>query len=297
MKEDKRPEPKARKNPELWQAYLWWDELMQMQKRHKLRLSSIEKEKSNLLADFEQDILAQLSPMVNLARKDLAVWGKTLGPVWDWMVSIKGVGDHTAAKILAQFDDVGKFATISKFWRFSGWAVIDGKIDKCEKGVVSPYNRRLKSECYLIAENFIRQQTPVYADLYYQEKSKQKDIHPSVLCRTCTGKAVREKRTEYELNTVVLHDMCDEHGAMMDELDKQYGKYAVKWDDCTQKKKHKRQFNDGHLHARAMRKTVKIFLSHLWQVWRESEGLSVSQPWIADIGGHSNIVPIPNWPL
>lgn len=255
MKTDKRPDPKPRKNPELWQSYLWWDELMQMQKRHKLRLSSIQRGKSNLEAGFEQDILVQLCPMVKDAQRAMMAWGKTMGTVWDWMTSIKGIGGHTAAKILAQFDDVGKFATISKFWRFSGWAVIDGKIDKCEKGVVSPYNRRLKSECYLIAEQFLKQQTPVYADLYYQEKSRQRKLHPVTECRQC----------------------------------------GIPWDDCTQKKKHKRQFNDGHLHNRAMRKTVKIFLSHLWQVWRESEGLPISQPWIHDIGGHSNIVPIPNW--
>ena len=55
--DDKRPDPKPRKNPHLWQAYLWWDELVEMRKRHNLRIMSIEAGKSNMDAGFEYDII------------------------------------------------------------------------------------------------------------------------------------------------------------------------------------------------------------------------------------------------
>jgi len=250
--QDKRPDPKPRKNPHLWQAYLWWDELMQMRKRHTLRISSIEKGKSNLDAQFERDMMehVQLDTLVCHAKKEMIAFGRTIGPIWDWFTSIKGVGDHTAAKILAQFDDVGKFATVSKFWRFAGWAVVDGRIDRCEKGKVSPYNRRLKSECYLLAESFIKQQTPLYVDIYYEEKERQRRRHPVTECREC----------------------------------------GIPWEECKHHKAHHKQYNDGHLHHRAMRKMIKIFLSHLWLKWREFEGLPVSEPYVQAILGHTNIV-------
>jgi len=178
---DKRPDPKPRKHPQLWQSYLWWNELVQMRKRHLLRISSIEAGKSNLDAQFEHDMLhsLKLDAQIKNVKKTMIGYGKDMGPVWDWLTGIKGLAAGSlAAQLLAQFDDVGKFATISKFTRFAGWAVIDGQIDRCKKGEKSPYNRRLKSICYLVVEQFIRQQTPIYVDVYYAEKERQRRKHP-----------------------------------------------------------------------------------------------------------------------
>ena len=123
MKTDKRPDPKPRKHAQLWQSYLWWDEIMQMRKRHLLRISSIEAGKSNLDAQFEKDMIEamQLDEMEKNIKKIMAMHGKEI-PVWEWMTGIKGIGDHTAAKVLALIDDIGKFETISKLWRFHGIA-------------------------------------------------------------------------------------------------------------------------------------------------------------------------------
>lgn len=49
----------------------------------------------------------------------------------------------------------------------------------------------------------------------------------------------------------------------------------------------------GHIHNMAQRKTVKIFLSHLWAVWRELDGLDVTKPWIIAQGGHSDYIAPP----
>lgn len=179
--EDKRPDPKPRKHPQLWQSYLWWDELVQMRKRHLLRISSIEAGKSNLDAQFEHDMLDRIG--LDIAIKDVKEtmigYGQDMKATWDWLTSIKGLAaGGLAAQLLAQFDDVGKFDTPSKFWSFAGWACRDGQIDRCKKGEKSPYNRRLKSICWLIVDQFIKQQTPVYVDIYYAEKEQQRRKHP-----------------------------------------------------------------------------------------------------------------------
>jgi hypothetical protein len=52
------------------------------------------------------------------------------------------------------------------------------------------------------------------------------------------------------------------------------------------------KYSDGHIRMRALRHTVKIFLSHLWQVWRELEGLPTRPPYPVEYLGHEkNISP------
>jgi hypothetical protein len=178
---DKRPDPKPRKHPHLWQAYLWWDEMVQMRKRHLLRITSIEAGKSNLDAQFERDMLEriQLDLLVTYARNTMIDFGAEVGPIWDAMTSIKGLGiGGLAAQVIAQIDDIAKFGTISKLWRFSGYAVIDGKAEKNQRGEKSHYNSRLKSIIYLCTDQFIKQQSIGYVDYYYEAKKKDREQHP-----------------------------------------------------------------------------------------------------------------------
>lgn len=44
-----------------------------------------------------------------------------------------------------------------------------------------------------------------------------------------------------------------------------------------------------HCHHAAMRKSVKRFLSHLYVVWRELEGLPVREPYVQEKMGHTHI--------
>ena len=176
--EDKRPDPKPRKHMMLWQSYLWWDELMQMRKKHDLRFDAASKGKTTMDEGYEAQVIEWLSEMEKNAKKVMVGMGKQCGPIWDWLTGIKGIGDHTAAKLIAQFDDPAKFDTVSKFWRFAGWAVIDGQRERNQRGEAAHYNSRLKSECFLVAESFIKQQTPGYVDIYYEEKARLRAEHP-----------------------------------------------------------------------------------------------------------------------
>jgi hypothetical protein len=45
-----------------------------------------------------------------------------------------------------------------------------------------------------------------------------------------------------------------------------------------------------HVHFASMRKMIKIFLSHLWQVWRDMEGLPTTMPYIIGKNGHSHYI-------
>lgn len=270
---DNRPDPKPRKNPQLWQAYLFWEELMLMRQRHNLRISSIESGKSNLDAIYERAMLEgsvtigkktyqtfHLDDTLEVARKMMVNYGSTL-PVWQWATSIKGLGAGSqAAKILALIDDIEKFDSVAKLWRYSGYGLYeyytdDGKIvaptkgkekqgtgedskivqvavepkdgwevvtvrDRGVTGYVLPYNKKLKSALYIMADVFIKMQTPGYTDLYYAEKIRQRKLHPE---------------------------------------------------------KEGKNFTDGHIHNRAMRKMIKEFTKDLWVQWRIAESLPITE--------------------
>ena len=170
--------PKPRKNALLWQAWQHWDELVKMRAKHNQRLAFIEQGKSNLDAGFERNIAESLDPLIPLAVKEMASYGACVGPVWEWLTAIKGIGDSLAAQLLAQIDDIMLFATVSKLWRFAGWAVFDGKRERPVSAEERHYSTRLKSTVWLIVHQFILQQTPVWSDLYYAEKARLRALHP-----------------------------------------------------------------------------------------------------------------------
>jgi len=83
------------------------------------------------------------------------------------------------------------------------------------------------------------------------------------------------------------------------ELYDQFRKeYDEKWktpDDCHSTGcKNKKKCLDGHRYAAAKRKTVKVFLAHLWMKWREIRGLPVEHPFIIGKNGHSHLIEIIN---
>ena len=248
---DQRPDPKPRKHIQLWQVYQQWDDLVRLRAKHTNRITSSSAGKSTMDAQREKDFIDALGLDILIDgekgrtkdrfrgyAKMMIMLGEMVGPVWGWLTSIRGLGEGgLAAQLLAQIDDIGKFDTVSKLWRFAGYAVIDGRREYNKSGEVSHYNRRLKSICWLISDQFVRQNTPLYRDIYDQEKARLRRLHPE--------KIVTNGKTQY---------------------------------------------NDGHIDNMARRKTVKIFLQHLWVIWRNLEGLPVSEPYVKAILGHTNII-------
>lgn len=47
-------------------------------------------------------------------------------------------------------------------------------------------------------------------------------------------------------------------------------------------------WTEAHMHQAALRKVAKIFLSHLWTVWRELEGLPTERAWILNHPNHTH---------
>lgn len=141
---DLRPAPKLRKNARLWQAYLAWYGQMEQRKRHTLRMKAAERGKSNLDPVFEQELMDMLKLDVlvkpkNKAEREVSLWqiminyGEAVGPIWDWCLSQRGLGESLTAQLLAQINDVGQFATVSKLWRHSGYGIFPYWLDEKDR--------------------------------------------------------------------------------------------------------------------------------------------------------------------
>jgi len=54
-------------------------------------------------------------------------------------------------------------------------------------------------------------------------------------------------------------------------------------------KTHRPDWTKAHVHYAAMRKMIKLFLSHLWVVWRTLEGLPTRSPYVHEYLKHTDI--------
>lgn len=157
--DDQRLKPKARKHAKLWQLYLLHQEMTEFRKKHILRRSSADRGKSNLNSEFEQWIinhfnLDQHVEPKNKAQREgglekrtgivydtpsifhlMVEAGKEVGPIWDWLVSHDGIGESLAAKTLALIDDIQRFDTVSKLWRYAGYGLNHYWCDKTGKAI------------------------------------------------------------------------------------------------------------------------------------------------------------------
>lgn len=184
--------------------------------------------------------------------------------VGQWMLSQVGIGPVISAGLLSHLD-VSKCKTAGHFWRFAG---LDPTM-VWEKGKPRPWNAALRCLCaFKMGECFVKTQNrdgAVYGQLYRQRKDAE-------IAASGEGK----------------------FKALAAERAEKVGKSTVAY-------KHYKDgtLPPGHLHARARRFAVKIFLSHLHHVmyfdyFREDPPV----PYVFEHcpGDHRHFIDIPNWP-
>lgn len=175
-------------------------------------------------------------------------------PEAKWAYSQIGIGPVIAAGLSA-YVDVARSRTISSLWRFAGLAP---GFDRRVRGEKLPYNARLKVLCWKLGESFVKvsgKEGATYGHIYARFKAEEIDKNSS-------GKYVNAAREELTKKT-------------------------FKKENVTRKKLESGQLSDAHLHARAMRKAVKQFLSDYWVVGRKARGLPITLPYAFEVLKHS----------
>lgn len=227
------------------------------------------------------DVLTAASSFEKGIQKRLTTEIKSYPLYNDYFEKIYGIGVILSAGLMAYIEDVGKFKNISSLWQYAGVGM-NTFCEKCNK--------------------------PSYVEVIYGEgktRKVAKRLRPMKQCQFCGGTTVpiRQRRTiGYQSNyNDKMKVLCWKIATSFVKQSAKKSGYRRIYDQikADEHVKHpskiiidgKQSQNDGHLHNKAMRKTVKIFLSHVWTTWRRMENLEVTKPYESQVLNHSIIEP------
>lgn len=181
-----------------------------------------------------------------------------------WARSQVGIGPVIAAGLMAHID-IEKAPTVGHIWRFAG---LDPTVtwNKKEK---RPWNADLKTLCWKIGESFVKvsgKDEAFYGKVYAARKLQEQQ-------KNAAG------------------DFADQAKAKLE-------KFKIGKDTIAFAHYDKGLLPDAHLHSRAKRYAVKLFLSHYHHVafvTRYNE--QPPKPYVISILGHADMINPPNWPM
>ena len=213
-------------------------------------------------AFFEGWLSQQMEAIEVSIRKVLDAYSdrETIGR---WMRLNVGIGPVIAAGLLAHLD-IKKAEVAGAFWRFAG---LD-PTQRWEKGEKRPWNADLKTLCWKIGESFVKvsgNDQSLYGRLYAERKVELVTANDAGEFEAAAAEALQAKR--YRKTTDA------------------YKAYVAG------------KLPPAHVHARAKRYAVKLFLSHLFEVWYQLDrGVKPPRPFALEHLGHAHYV-TPEVPL
>lgn len=182
-------------------------------------------------------------------------WGQS-DPGCQWARSITGIGPVIAAGLAAHID-MEHCPTVGHIWSFAGL----NPESKWEKGQKRPWNASLKTLCWKIGESFVKvsgRESDVYGKVYLARKEYETQLN---------------EQGAFAAQAADILKRVPNH--------KQKAIYA------------QGKLPDGHIHSRAKRYAVKLFLAHWHYVmYQLTYGTPPPFPYIfseaAKIAGHGN---------
>jgi len=180
--------------------------------------------------------------------------------VGGWLRNIDGIGPVISAGLLAHID-ITRAPTVGHIWSFAGL----NPMAVWEKGTKRPWNATLKTLCWKVGESFVKvcnKDTAYYGHVYKQRKEAETARNEAGLYAE-QAKAVLEKK---------------KIGKTTDA----YAAYSIG------------KLPPAHIHARAKRYAVKLFLAHLHEVWFTKHfGEAPPKPYPIAILGHAHYLAPP----
>lgn len=177
-----------------------------------------------------------------------------------WARSVTGIGPVIAAGLCAHLDWPPP-ATVGHWWSFAGL----NPTSEWKKGEKRPWNAGLKVLCYKIGESFVKTQ------------NNPRDIY---------GKIYVERKA-YEQAKNEAGDFAEQAKAKLE-------RFKIGEDTDARKWYGQGKLPPAHIHARARRYSVKLFLSHYHQVAYERHyGKPAPLPYPLAHLAHTHFIPPP----
>jgi hypothetical protein len=188
--------------------------------------------------------------------------------------------------------------TVGEKWRFAG---LDPTVT-WNKGEKRPWNASLKTLCWKIGESFVKVSTnenDVYGRLYVARKEyEQRRNFAGELAEQATrAVTARHYGTDTDARLWYYgHLTVDAARQILSSpAERRIGlarKLSGAADSGT------RMLPPAHIHARAKRWAVKLFLAHYFTVaYRDHFGTMPPRPYVFEHLGHVHELPVPNWPF
>ena len=214
--------------------------------------------------------------------------------IGNWLLSITGIGPVISAGLLAHID-ITKAPTVGHIWSFAG---LDPQ-QVWEKGQKRPFNAELKTLCYKAGESFVKVQNnenDVYGKMFVKRKEYEwrrnlagelAEQATDILAKKRIGKAT----TAYVFYAGLASPSRVKELLADKGVPQTYKGDAGIGDEVP-------MLPPAHIHARARRRTVKVFLSHFhealyWDYYGEAPRVPfvIASP---DHPMHEEYIPVPN---
>lgn len=176
-------------------------------------------------------------------EKDLKALLK-LEPIWPgFLIGVKGCGTRMGGVIVSEVGDPGRFDTVSKLWAYCGLHVKDGRAARRKKGEKANWNSFLKTKLLgVLGDCFIKCNSP-YREYYDNYKNR-------LINRPCPLTPGEHKKALRGQEETAALAKLEQNG-------------------CTK----------GHMHNKAVRYMIKMFMLDLYVEWRKMNGLPVRPPY------------------
>lgn len=181
--------------------------------------------------------------------------------VGKWSMEVCGIGEIISAGLLAHID-ITQAPTVGHIWSFAG---LD-PTKEWNKGEKRPWNAKLKTLCWKIGESFVKvsgREQDVYGKFYLQRKAEE-------LVKNENGDFAQQAKEKLE--KFKISKKTDAYKA-----------YSVG------------KLPPAHIHARAKRYAVKLFLAHWHEIaYKMHYGKEPLLPYPIAVLGHAHKIDVPN---
>ena len=192
--------------------------------------------------------------------------------IWNELfVNVQGIGPAIASSLIAEIQDIKKFNTVSKLWAYGG-LTSEFVIAKCSNG----HKLKLASDKHKTC--------PIFSN----DGDKKCEGNIEIIERIKGRSPKRKKGYHYLFNTRIKTTAW--------KIGKQFLKNKnTFYVDIYNKEKAKQKLEHPeltplHIDNRAIRKMVKLFLSHLWEAWMTIEGQEIRPPYVIEKMGHTGYI-------
>ena len=183
-------------------------------------------------------------------------------PAWPWLERVRGIGPSLSARLLARLE-IERAPTPSSFWSYCGLATVAAEVYRC---AACGYELSLPSGRHVRAgHRVVGTSQPCSGSLEPVEHGVRRVAQP----RPSRGENAPYDREAKKLCYLIGISFVRQGDAYRRYYHEQRARLDVTKPDWIPRRRH----------LTALRMTEKLFLAHLWLVWREQLGLPVTAPY------------------